>query len=229
MKRRASFDAGVDAESEYEVLRQILTERDEARTERDEARKQLGEQTAMASEKLAAAHIECQLARAAAHAPCPHCKLYADWAVRVKTMNGHVYAILCPDGPETTIFWLKKKLAVLDPTFHTYQQIALVRQREISGNNDGGDGIGGDSGFLELENGQHMAGTLSQYGVMHDEMLDLLVRDIDWDEDCADLIQQTRCTGMRLHVNRLQCNADCQLLGQMQPFAIAWALTNKVC
>jgi hypothetical protein len=234
MKRCASVAVGTADELESADIRLMRAERDKARNACDEARVELAKKAALESAllaELASAHLELKLARATANVHCPHCQLYADWTVRVRTMSGQVHTILCPNGPKTTIFWLKKELALHNPALHILQQIALVRQREISGGSSSDD-IGGDSGFLELGNDsdEKLSGTLGQYGVSQGQILDLLVRNIDWDGDCLELIEGIRRTETHLLVDRLQCDPEhCQSIGQTQPIAVAWALTNGVC
>lgn len=232
MKRCASVAVGTEDELENAEMRRMRAERDEARNICDQVRVAPVKQAAFESarlEEMASEHLESKLARVAADIPCPHCQLYADWTVRVRSMSGQVYTILCPNGPQTTIYWLKKELALHNPALHLVQQIALVRRREFSGGNDSDDS-GGDSGFLELGNDEELSGTLTQYGVLQGESLDLLVRNIDWDGDCFELIEEIRHAGTHLLVDRLQCDPEhCQSIGKSEPIAVAWALTNGVC
>ena len=186
-------------ESDYATMR---AQRDEARAERDEAQAE-----------RAAALLEIERLRAAASDPCARCNFYSDWTLRVRTMSGQVHTIACPDGPKTQVVHVKQKLSQFDPKFHILQQVVLVLPCEASGSSSA------DSAEPALADDR----TLESYGLSKRDVLDLLLVDMIWSNECQEMIEFMKNGGQEISFQMPRC-LDGDLL-----LAVLWALVNAVC
>jgi hypothetical protein len=159
--------------------------------------------------ELAAALLEIERLRAAVAEPCPRCHFYSDWTVRVRTMNGQVHTIACPDGPQTLVAHVKQKLAQFDPKCHILQQVTLVLPCEAS-----------NSSADPTEPALADDRTLASYGVSKRDALDLFLVDMNWSDECVELIDRIKNGGEEIEFYT-ELNKDLAL-------AVSWALVNAV-
>jgi hypothetical protein len=169
--------------------------------------------------KLAAALLDIERLKignarleAAASEPCARCHFYSDWTVRVRTMSGQVHTIACPDGPKTLVAHVKQKLAYHDPKCHIVQQVRLVLPCEVSIRSSSS----ADASDPALADDR----TLASYGVSKHGLLDLLLVDINWSNQCQEMIVMIKDGGEATDFTDV--NDDDSVL------AVSWALVNAV-
>ncbi len=163
--------------------------------------------------ELAAALLEIERLRAAASEPCARCNFYPDWTIRVRTMSGRVHTIACPDGPRTLVAHVKQKLALYDPKCHILQQVTLVLPCETS-----------SSGSADATNPALADDrTLASYGISKRDVLDLFLVDMDWSNECRDMIEFIKNGG-----DEISFTTNMALWTDVSSLAVSWALVNEV-
>jgi hypothetical protein len=148
---------------------------------------------------------------AAASEPCPRCHFYSDWTVRVRTMSGHVHTVACPDGPKTLVAHVKQKLAQFDPKCHILQQVTLVLPCEASSSSSS------DPTEPALVDDR----ALDSYGLRKRDVLDLLLIDMNWSNECRMMIEFIQNGGDTIKFTTA--------IGDDVALAVSWALVNAVC
>ena len=164
--------------------------------------------------KLAAALLKNERLEAAASEPCPRCHFYSDWTVRVRTMSGQVHTIACPDGPKTLVAHVKQKLAHFDPKCHILQQVTLVLPCEASSSNSSSSAGPVDPALADDR-------TLASYGLSKLDVLDLLLVDMDWSNECRAMIEFIKDGGEDARFGTV--------VDDDKSLAVSWALVNAVC
>ena len=153
------------------------------RIQRDEARAE-----------LAAARLKIEHLEATASEPCARCNFYSDWAVRVRTMSGHVHTIACPDGPKTLVAHVKQRLAHFDPKCHILQQVTLVLPCEASSSSSSANAS--DPALADDR-------TLASYGLSKRDVVELLLVDMNWSSKCREMIEIVKAREKRSILNVL--------------------------
>jgi hypothetical protein len=165
--------------------------------------------------KLDAALLENERLKAE---PCARCHYYSDWTVRVRTMSGQVHSIACPDGPKTLVAHVKQKLAQFDPKCHILQQVTLVLPCEASNSSSSSSSSSSadptDPALVDDR-------TLVSCGLSKRDVLDLLLVDINWSDECREMIALIKDGGEEIYFTAA-VDDDLAL-------AFSWALVNVVC
>ena len=198
-----------DIDDNESDLAKTRMQRDEARAELAAALLKNEQLEAGRGAELSAALLKIERLEAAASEPCARCHFYSDWTVRVRTMSGQVYTIACPDGPQTLVAHVKQKLAQYDPKCHILKQVTLVLPCEESSTN-------ADLTDPALADDR----TLASYGLSNRDVLDLLLVDMNWSNECQEMIKFIRDGGDKISF-AIDIDDDLAL-------AVSWALVNAV-
>jgi hypothetical protein len=218
-KRKGDFPATQTVESAQKSLRNSDPSRSMLNIETDDDdESDLATMRAKYNEsqaKLAAALLKNERLEAAASEPCARCHYYSDWTVRVRTMSGQVHTIACPDGPKTLVAHVKQKLAQFDPKCHILQQVTLVLPCEASSSSSSSSSA--DPTDPALADDQ----TLASCGLSKRDVVDLLLVDMNWSDECREIVEFIKDGGEELNF--------ATVVDDDKALAISWALVNAVC
>jgi hypothetical protein len=145
--------------------------------------------------------------------PCARCNFYSDWTLRVRTMSGQVHTIACPDGPKTLVAHVKQKLVYHDPKCHILQQVTLVLPCEVSSSSSSSSPEPNDPALLNDR-------TLESYGLRKRDVLDSLLIDMNWSNECREMIEFIQHGGDTVLFT--------SAIGDDVALAVSWALVNAV-
>ena len=160
--------------------------------------------------------------RAAALAPCPRCDFHPNWTVRVRTMNGQVHTVLCPDGPKTSMLRVKQGLAKFDPKYHILQQLTLVLPCDESSSSSSSSSSISSDDVVSIDSALADDQTLASCGVSREGLLELLLVDMVWDDASLAVIEGIKNTGVEYFFNQGE-ELDEGII------AVSWSLVNAVC